>query len=809
MEAGRKAMSGARAADAVEHFTEALRVVPSQPTGWLALAGALAGTGERAEAVAAARRALEHRPAWVPALWHLAGYQWLTGERADALATVGELCTATRLDSRAGTHARIVLHAIRRGCSNDVVEALFDAQMTFTEEELGEAIAPMEMGRRAFGRREYELAEEIFKGVEMAEGVRPWTSLWLSRTYNAMGRIDDAFAALARGIAVTDDRRMLGIELAELHAARGDRDEAIAVLEGLHRRSVGDAELASEVARRLIGLGAHESALSVAESALSAGWSSACAIARAVARWHLADPSEAERLVADEASPLSSDECAELALQIGSPLAAWTRLREGDELASNGTLLWRTAHALRRNGHLRAALEAFEASAASEAQAAESWAARTAGEIGLLCGGWRPPLLRHERFIPIEGRVLNIVGKSLPHAQTGYTIRTHSEAKVQLEIGLEPHVVTQLGFPWTIGVDAAAAEESIDGVTYHRLLTGEPIPERLDELTTANALELADLIARLRPSVLHAASDFRNPLMALAAARHFGLPLVYTVRGFWQETWLSKHSVDALESDAYRWRAERELECMHEATHVVTIAETMKELIVASGIPAEKVTVVPNAVDADEFHPVPRSSALAESLGIAPDETVLGYISSFTGYEGIVYLIDAAAMLIERGHQIRVLLVGDGEERARLQARAGERGIADRVIFTGRVPHGDVLDYYGVIDVFVVPRTADRVSQLVTPLKPYEAMATERAVIVSGVPALREMIVEGVTGLSFVPESAGSLADVVEPLIGDRDRRRELGRAAREWVVAHRTWRANGDRIASVLEQAAVSPPAT
>jgi len=807
MAEGRAALAERRFAEAIECIREALVFEPADAPGWLALAQAHAAAGSQLDAVAAARTALEQRPSWVPALWNLAGFQWQAGLRGDVLASVNELCVVTRLDSRAGTHSRIVLRALRTGCSRDVVEALLDAQMAFTDDELGEPLSPMEMGRRAFQRGEYELAEEIFRGVEAAEGVRPWSSLWLSRTFRAAGRIDEAFAALARGIAVTDDRRTLGVELADLHASRGDRDEAIAALEGLHLRSTDDAELAAAVAARLLTLDAPANAVRVAESALEVRWSAACAIARATAKWHLGETEEAERLVNGEDSPLSRDERADLALQIGSPLAAWQRLREGVDGTTGGSLLWRTAHALRRNGHLRAALEAFRASADGEMREAAEWASRTEGEIGLLSGAWRAPRLHHRLFTPVDGRVLNIVGKSLPHAQTGYTIRTHSEARAQRDIGLDAHVVTQLGFPWTVGVDDASTSDVIDAITYHRLLTPDAIPVRLDELTTANARALADLIAELRPAVLHAASDFRNPLMAIDAARHFGLPLVYTVRGFWQETWLSKHSADALESDAYRWRGERELECMHAATHVITIAETMKELIVASGVPEEKITVVPNAVDIEDFPPVEPNLALAAELGILADETVLGYISSFTGYEGIVHLIDAAALLYERGHPVRVLLVGDGEERARLQARARERGIADRVIFTGRVPHGDVLEYYSLIDVFVVPRTADRVSQLVTPLKPYEAMATERAVVVSGVAALREMIVEGVTGLSFEPESAEDLARVVEPLIGDRERRVALGRAARQWVIANRTWRANADRIGSVFELAAAAPP--
>jgi glycosyltransferase involved in cell wall biosynthesis len=149
-----------------------------------------------------------------------------------------------------------------------------------------------------------------------------------------------------------------------------------------------------------------------------------------------------------------------------------------------------------------------------------------------------------------------------------------------------------------------------------------------------------------------------------------------------------------------------------------------------------------------------------------------------------------------------VLLVGEGEERATLEAEANRLGLDDgTVIFTGRVPHGEIQRYYSIIDVFVVPRTNDRVSRLVTPLKPFEAMALERAVVVSGVDALVEIVSDGETGLTFRPEDATNLADVVEPLLEDPGRRAALGTAARAWVTAHRTWRQNGERYRALYER--------
>jgi glycosyltransferase involved in cell wall biosynthesis len=366
---------------------------------------------------------------------------------------------------------------------------------------------------------------------------------------------------------------------------------------------------------------------------------------------------------------------------------------------------------------------------------------------------------------------------------------------------LEAHVVSQLGFPWNQKVREASLCQDIDGVLYHRLApTNTKLPSRLDEHLSHNFEGLVRLVRRLRPSVLFAASDYRNCLLGLELRKTFNLPVFYGVRGFWEETWVSKHGPEAAETEAYLWRRERELQCMMAAERVVTLAEVMKEQMIERGVPSEKIAIIPNAVDTERFVPVERDGELAAKLGIAEAEVVLGYISSFSVYEGIKYLIEATAKLIGKGHKVKCLLVGDGDEMNNLQAQAGALEIADRVIFTGRVPHAQVLSYYSLIDIFVVPRTADRVSQLVTPLKPYEAMATERVVAVSAVDALKEMVKDQETGLVFRAEDSEHLADVIEPLLCYRERREQLGRAAREWVCANRTWKQNAQKFLELYQ---------
>ena len=239
------------------------------------------------------------------------------------------------------------------------------------------------------------------------------------------------------------------------------------------------------------------------------------------------------------------------------------------------------------------------------------------------------------------------------------------------------------------------------------------------------------------------------------------------------------------------------------ATAVVTLSDVMRDAIVARGVPPERITVVPNAVDVDRFRPLPRDVALASALGVEPGDLVVGYISTFSAYEGIPTLLEAAARLRARGRRLRVLLVGDGKDEATIRDVGHRLGLFDEeaLLMPGRVPHDQVARYYSMLDVFVVPRTANRVSQLVTPLKPYEAMAMEQAVVVSDLPALREIVTPGETGLTFRPDDPDDLAEVLAALLDDPTLRARLGRRAREWVAQERTWTANGRRYRELFER--------
>ena len=394
-----------------------------------------------------------------------------------------------------------------------------------------------------------------------------------------------------------------------------------------------------------------------------------------------------------------------------------------------------------------------------------------------------------------KGRVLHLVNDALPTTSAGYTIRTHEIVLAQQAAGLDPHVVTRCGFPVTQGTLDARRLVTLDGIPYHRLLPWR-LPTRADKAAALGLKLAAELTDQVQPSVLHAASNYVNAMVALAIGKSHGLPVVYEVRGFWEDTWLSRHpdSEKMARSELYRRNRDLETRCMLAADLVVTLGEAMRDEIVARGVPASKVLIVPNAVSPEFLQPLPDATALRHDLGIGPDEHVVGEVSTLVPHEGIGTLLAATRLLRDRGMKVRALIVGDGPERAALQRQAAEAGLAEAAIFTGRVPAAKVREFHALLDVFVVPRTPDRVCQLVTPLKPVEAMASGLCVVTSEVKALAEIIKPEVTGALTVPQDPVALADTLELLLCSPDIRRKLGDNAREWVARDRTWAHNATR---------------
>jgi PEP-CTERM/exosortase A-associated glycosyltransferase len=313
----------------------------------------------------------------------------------------------------------------------------------------------------------------------------------------------------------------------------------------------------------------------------------------------------------------------------------------------------------------------------------------------------------------------------------------------------------------------------------------------------ATMARLAGLVERLRPDVLHAHSPVLNAIPALRVGRRFGLPVVYEVRAFWEDAAVD-HGTTA--EGSLRYRATRGLEtyALKRADHVTTICEGLRGDIVRRGLPADRVTVIPNAVDADAFaFGAPPDVALRRVLGL-DGATVIGFVGSFYAYEGLDLLIAALPEILARRPEARVLLVGGGPQEAALRSLAQQLGVADKVVFTGRVPHADVQRYYSIVDVLAYPRHSIRLTELVTPLKPLEAMAQGHLLVASDVGGHRELIRHGETGELFRAGSASALAEAILALLERRERWPERRARGRAFVEAERTWAASVARYAPI-----------
>jgi glycosyltransferase involved in cell wall biosynthesis len=414
-------------------------------------------------------------------------------------------------------------------------------------------------------------------------------------------------------------------------------------------------------------------------------------------------------------------------------------------------------------------------------------------------------VIASEVLEPQPGRILHLVGTSVPHTLAGYTVRTQHSVRAQIAAGLDAIVATRAGYPWDIDAIPTDRTEVVGGVPYVRS-EGTPKSERLDQHLAATASAMASLVEELRPAVIHAHSDFLNGLVASVLGDAFDIPIVYEARGFWEETWLSARPNKRTPDDpVYKWRRAREIQVMRRADHVVTLAETMVDRIAGDGIDRAHISIVPNAVDPGAFPLLDRSDrSIRQALGIPDRARTIGYISSLSRYEGVETLIRGTRVLRDGDVDVHCLIVGDGREMDRLMRIAAKEGVEEVVHFTGRVPHEDVLDYYAALDVFVVPRRDTRVTRLVQPLKPYEALSTGLPLVVSDVPALSLIVDASGAGDTFTPQDPTDLARAVLPILENPSLAGELGERGAAFVRRHHTWDQNAARYRQIYDRLGV-----
>ena len=441
-------------------------------------------------------------------------------------------------------------------------------------------------------------------------------------------------------------------------------------------------------------------------------------------------------------------------------------------------------------------------------------------------------------------RILHVLANSPPDVN-GYAVRTHNILTTQMSInGMEPVGLTS---PWYPDRESMAEICEMDGITYHRCLH----PARMKSVSGIGMKwSAARGRGRIRPSdsfpdrplwrraihfalkplrpgwswieerilfkhfkqrileiakseeveIIHAHVPYRVGIPALRAARQLNIPFVYEMRGMWEESAIASG----------RWRAgglahlrfrRMETKVLRSADVVVCISNTLRDEAISRGVSPDRVYVIPNAVthDSQPSNEPKLLSEMKEKLGTQP---VVGYIGSLRKLEGVDFTASAVSQLREQGIDAKLFVLSSEPGQSELNSHCQDLGIQDYAHIVGPVPHEQVSHFYNLIDVFVVSRPDTRVTRLVTPLKPFEAMYHSRPLVMSNLPALAEIVEDGVTGILYPPDDLSKLVQSISRILTDNEFGDRLGNAAREWILSKRTWGNVCSEYITVYQQA-------
>jgi PEP-CTERM/exosortase A-associated glycosyltransferase len=386
-------------------------------------------------------------------------------------------------------------------------------------------------------------------------------------------------------------------------------------------------------------------------------------------------------------------------------------------------------------------------------------------------------------------RILHVFDHSIP-LHSGYTFRSAAILREQRALGWETFHLTS---PKQAG--CTVAEETVDGLHFYRTPVPGGLFARLPVLNPfaqmrATEKRLLEVAAMVQPDIIHAHSPALNGMPAVRVGHALNIPVVYEIRAFWEDAAVD-HGTTREGSLRYRMTRSQESWVVKHADAITTICRGLQDDLIARGTGREKITVIPNAVDLEKFSLSGKPDlALQQQLGLAGSR-VLGFIGSFYAYEGLDLLLDALPEILSHLPDVKVLLVGGGPQEENLRAQAKQLQLEDKIVFTGRVPHQEVNRYYDLVDVLVYARHSMRLTDLVTPLKPLEAMAQGRLFVASDVGGHKELIRNGDTGLLFPAGDARALARTVVNLLDHADQWPRLKANGRHYVETERTWKAS------------------
>lgn len=396
-------------------------------------------------------------------------------------------------------------------------------------------------------------------------------------------------------------------------------------------------------------------------------------------------------------------------------------------------------------------------------------------------------------------KVLHILDHSIP-LHSGYTFRSRAILQQQRALGIETCHVTSPKHG-----NLTAGEEMVDGLKFYRSAQPQGLMTKVPGLNQLALIQplterILQAVAIEKPDVLHAHSPALNGLAALRAAKICGLPVVYEIRAFWEDAAVDHGTCK--EGDL-RYQLTRHMEnyVVKRASAVTTICEGLRLDLVSRGFAPDKFTVIPNAVNIEQFQiSAGRDSELELQLGLQGC-LVLGFLGSFYAYEGLDLAIQALPAVIATQPNVRLLLVGGGPQQQQLQLLTKQLGLSDYVIFTGRVPHGEVDRYYSLVDLLIYPRKSMRLTDLVTPLKPLEAMAQGKLVLASDVGGHQELIEDGKNGFLFPADNVQAFSDTIIRLTQHSAEWPQVISQGRHFVEQVRNWKVSVSHYLPLYQQ--------
>lgn len=430
--------------------------------------------------------------------------------------------------------------------------------------------------------------------------------------------------------------------------------------------------------------------------------------------------------------------------------------------------------------------------------------------LARLKDGWKlPPRQPDSGFLTHRRHILYCLNQSVPHATNGYATRSHGIAAGLQDAGYRVRAATRPGFPWDAGAKGLSlgySETEVEGITYVACSGANLNKTPLDQYLAETADHFLREAQACGAEVIVAVSNHIIALPALVAARRLGLPFVYEVRGLWEVT---QASIQPEWANSERYQVARTLErqAALEADLVITITTELAAELAAWGVPRERIQIVPNAVNAEQFKPQAPNAFVAKELNLRPGVPVIGYAGSAVAYEGLELLMEALAGLKRNGQPFHFVLVGDGKVIDAVKAKATTLEIADECRFAGRVPFEQVPRYLSCMDILPIPRLSSDVTEMVSALKPLEAMAMGKALLLSDVsPHITMAGPDGERARLFEKDSAGALKEGLQWLIDRPEERQRLGRSARQWIEQERTWSHVTNLYGDALQQVCRMP---